>query len=163
MKETGNDNLSLQAFTKWTKERMFDFSSSQDCSVIWVLNDTGDVSVRGTVVRCSLLVDLAIDITVADEEEAVGSILKSGIPDGELVPVGHGGVIPVLLQDGTGCTRSNWCRTSITDPGRADGTLAAPPGGGVANLDKHMKELGHCFESKGSGTDVICLIITHQN
>jgi len=69
----------------------------------------------------------------------------------------------VLLQDGTASTRGYWVRTSTTTAGRADATNVAPPGGTVSALEEHLKEIGHCLETKGSGTDVLAKCILHFN
>ena len=69
----------------------------------------------------------------------------------------------MLLQDGTASTRGYWVRTSTTTAGRADATNVAPPGGTVSALEEHLKEIGHCLETKGSGTDVLAKCILHFN
>lgn len=68
----------------------------------------------------------------------------------------------MLLEDSTASTRGYWVKMSGT-AGRADATNAAPPGGGIPELDEHMTELGHALETKTGGTDVLCKIVMHFN
>ena len=126
-------------------------------------NKTGSNSVKGTVVETHDTVDNAFDIAGADSIHPIGAVYENGIADGSECWVVVQGIAEVLLEDGTGSTRGYWVRSSITDVGRADITNAAPPGGGIPELEIHMKEMGHCIESKGSGTDVIAKIIMHFN
>ena len=69
----------------------------------------------------------------------------------------------VLLEDSTAATAGYWVRTGDTTAGRADATNAAPPGGGIVELDEHMQEIGHTLESQGAGTSVLAWIILHLN
>lgn len=126
-------------------------------------NKTGSNSVKGTLLDAHPTVDNAFGILGADEEHPIGVVYEDGIADGSECWVVVHGIAEVLLEDGTISTRGYWARTSITDPGRVDITNAAPPGGGIPELDIHMREVGHCIESKGSGTDVIAKIIMHFN
>ena len=73
------------------------------------------------------------------------------------------GIAEVLLEDGTASIHGYWARTSITDAGRADITNAEPPGGGIPQADIHFREIGHCLESKSSGTDVLAKVVLHFN
>ena len=67
-----------------------------------------------------------------------------------------------LRKDATASTKGFWVYTSDV-AGRADATLAAPPGGGIPELDIHMREIGHCIESKGADTDVLAKAVLHFN
>jgi len=73
------------------------------------------------------------------------------------------GVAEVLLEDTTTSTRGYWAAISTTQNGRADITLAVPPGGGIPQADRHFQEIGHSLESKPAGTDVLSKIILHFN
>ena len=73
------------------------------------------------------------------------------------------GIADVLLEDATASTLAYWARTSITQAGRADITNAAPPGGGVAAIDRHFREIGHCIQAVTAGTDKLARIVMHFN
>ena len=130
---------------------------------IYLINKTGAASVKGTLVDTKASIDNAVNIVGADEPDIVGVVYENGIADGDLVLVVISGVAEVLLEDSTASTRGYWARISITQNGRADITNAAPPGGGVAEIDRHFREIGHCLESKGAGTDVLAKCILHFN
>lgn len=128
-----------------------------------MLNKTGSNSVKGTVVYLSTTTERAVDINPADEDEAMGIIYDDDIADGEFVWIVIQGIVDILIQDGQTTTVGFWVRTSITQAGRADITNAGPPGGGVTEIDRHFRELGHCQETKSSGTDVLARCIIHFN
>ena len=127
------------------------------------INDTGANSIKGTVVISSLSVEDAVDTMVADNDEAIGVIYNSGIADGSDVWVAVSGKADVLIQDGQIATIGYWVRGSITQAGRADITNADPPGGGIPQADIHFRELGHCLQTKSSGTDVLARCNLHFN
>jgi hypothetical protein len=126
--------------------------------VIQMLNQTGGASVKGTVVEpgSGQVADRGVKAITADDPDPVGVIYESGIADGSLVWVVVAGTAQVLLQDSTAGTRGNWARVSATANGRVNSTAAAPPGGGVAELDQHVREIGHCAETVDAGTNVLC-------
>lgn len=130
---------------------------------VWMTNKTGAASIKGTLVDTSSAADNAVKISGADAADMIGVVYDSGVPDGSLVRVVITGVAQVLIQDGTAATRGYWCKMSATQAGRADITNADPPGGGIPEHDEHFKEIGHCFESVGSGTDVLAKIALHFN
>lgn len=126
-----------------------------------MINKTGAVSVLGEAVIASTTVDNAVELTAAAETNPIGAMGESGIADGELVWVGRMGPVQFLLEDGTASTHGNWVKTSDTDPGRVNATNLNPPGGGIVQLDEHVREVGHATESHGSGTDVLCRVNAH--
>lgn len=126
-----------------------------------MLNDTGLPSVLGEAVVASTSTDNAVELTGAAEPNPIGAMGEWGIADGQLVWVARMGPVQFLLEDGTASVHGNWVKTSDTDPGRVDATNANPPGGGVAQLDEHVREVGHAVESQGSGTDVLCRVNSH--
>ena len=130
---------------------------------IKMLNKTGANSVKGTVVELSTSTERAVDISPADEDEAMGIIYDDGIADGEFVWIVIQGIVDILIEDGQTATLGYWVRTSITQDGRADITNAEPPGGGLPQADIHFRELGHCQESQSSGIDVLARCIIHFN
>jgi hypothetical protein len=140
----------------------FNKYTNRPCQKIQLINDTGAASVYGEIVIASTSTDYAFELTGADEAQPIGSIYEAGIADGELCWIVTHGSAQVLLENATAATRGNWVFTSNV-AGRADATLAAPPGGGIPQLDQHMQELGHCIESQGAGTDVLAEILMHLN
>ena len=129
-------------------------------------NKTGGVSVAGQTVRASTVTDDAVVLTAADEDECFGVFLDSGVADGAEAWVVVAGIADVAMEDDVGTTRGNWVRTSITEAGYADATNAGPPGGGVIELDRHMREIGCCLETVvagGGGTHILARCIMHFN
>jgi len=129
---------------------------------VLLLNKTGATSVKGALVKADTSIDMAVVLTGTDEQECVGAFYDNRIPDGELAWVVISGVAQVLLKDTTASTRGNWVKCSDT-AGRADATNAAPPGGGISELDEHMREIGHALETKTGGTNVLAKIVMHFN
>ena len=126
-------------------------------------NKTGAASVKGTLVIADTTTDDAFKIMPANGVMVIGAVYENGIADGSECWVVIAGIAEVLLEDSTAATRGYWARTSVNDNGRADITNAAPPGGGIPELDIHTAEIGHCIESKSAGTDVLAKIIMHFN
>lgn len=127
------------------------------------INKTGAPSVKGTLLDTEGSIDMGVTIAGADEPDVMGVMYQAGIVDGEWALVVIAGVAQVLLEDSTISTRGYWARTSITQDGRADITNAVPPGGTINEIDAHFREIGHCLESKGGGTDVLALVLLHFN
>ena len=127
---------------------------------IKLTNKTGGASVKGSVVHCSETTDDAFDLQ-ADEFDAMGVVYENGIADGSDCLVVVAGIADVLLKDGTAATRGYWAKASDTD-GRAEVTTA-PSGIGALDVGEHFREIGHCIESKGSGSDVLAKCILHFN
>lgn len=130
---------------------------------VQMINQTGATSVKGSVVDLSDTADFACKLAEIESVDPVGVIYEGGIAIGELVWVVYLGLVDVLLEDGTAATRGYWVSVSTTQTGRADATNAQPPGGTIAAIEQHFTELGHCFESKGSGTDVLARVNIHFN
>ena len=131
---------------------------------IKLTNETGAPSVKGTIVIASNVSgqDDSFEVAGADEYQPIGIVYEDGIADGSECWVVINGVAQVLLKDATTSTTGNWVRTSDV-AGRADVTLAAPPGGGIPELDQHMQEVGHSLETKSANTDVLCKVALHFN
>lgn len=125
-------------------------------------NKTGANSVKGTIVIASAGTDNAFDIGAAAEPQPIGIVYEDGIADGSECWVVIYGVAQVLLKDTTASTHGNWVKSSDVG-GRADATNAAPPGGGIPELDQHMGEIGHALETQGGGADVLCKTKLHFN
>jgi hypothetical protein len=135
------------------------FVTAEGGFAVMLINKTGGNSVKGELVEPSAGTNNAFEVTGADAFDAMGAVYVSGIPDGSLCPVVVGGIAEVLLEDSTAATRNYWARTSTTTGGRADITNSGPPG----LVLTHFAEIGHCIESKASGTNVLAKIVMHFN
>lgn len=125
-------------------------------------NKTGSNSVKGSLVQADTTVDNAFILSAVDEYMTIGVVYESGIADGFECWVVVAGLADVLLKDATASVRGNWVKAADA-AGRADATNAFPPGGTINALDEHTREIGHCLESKGSGTDVLARCLIHFN
>lgn len=125
-------------------------------------NGSGANSVKGTLVEADVNADDSFDIVDADGNHAIGVVYDDGIADGSECWVIIYGIADVLLKDTLASTHGNWVYISDV-AGRADATIAAPPGGGVPELDNHMQEIGHCLETKAGNTDVLARVCLHFN
>ena len=127
---------------------------------VWMTNRTGAASIKGTIVTASRDYDSAIMIEDADNGyDAFGIIYQNGVLDGNQVLVIVAGIAEVLIQDGQAVAHGNLMRCSDTVDGRAIPVNIPPP----PNQDQHFKEIGHCIESKASGTNVLAKCIVHFN
>ena len=127
------------------------------------INKTGSVSKKGTAIEAGTVIDDSVQLVSADDADCIGIVYDDGIPDGDYIWVVTFGKAEILLEDGTAATRGYWVRVSVTDSGRADATLAAPPGGTINEIDNHFREIGHCLQSVISGTDKLALCLIHFN
>ena len=125
-------------------------------------NRTGGISVLGTVVQADTVNDNAFKVCDASGPQPIGVVYEAGVAIGTLCWFVVYGIAQVLLKDATLSTKGNWVYVSDV-AGRANATLAAPPGGGIPELDNHMQEIGHCIESKGADSDVLAKIVLHFN
>ena len=135
--------------------------TSEKGLALQLVNDTGAVSVKGSVVKASTSVEEGFSLQTA-EYDTIGIVYQNGVTNGNRCLVVITGIAEVLLADGTASTMGNWVLASATD-GRADATQNIPPGGGVQEHDEHFKEIGHCLETKSSGTDVLAKVLLHFN
>jgi hypothetical protein len=126
-------------------------------------NKTGAASVKGQVVMADTTTDNAFKTATADTPMPLGVVYDSGVADGSECWVVCQGIAEVLLKDSTASTRGYWVKMSDDTAGRVDATSASPPGGSVENVEDHLSEVGHCLESKGSGTDVLAKVLLHFN
>jgi hypothetical protein len=146
------------------RRTVYDAATGENGVQIKLTNRTGATSVKGTLVHASTSYDRAFHIEEADGYDPAWVVAESGIADGSECWVWiEGAVCQMLLQDSTASTRGNWCKVSDTQAGRIDATNAFPPGGTIAALEDHSSEVGHCMQSKASGTDVLALIYFHTN
>ena len=126
-------------------------------------NKTGAVSKKGTLVASSSAVDNAFIACPADVPTAIGVVYNDGSADGEDCYIVISGIADVLIEDSTASVHGNWVVVGGTTDGRADATATLPPGGLLADHDVHFGEIGHCLESKSSGTDVMARCLIHFN
>lgn len=124
-------------------------------------NLTGSASVKGTLVETNETTSGGFKI-LSDLYDCVGVVYEDGIANGEECFVVITGIVEVLLKDTTAATTGNWVKASDVN-GRADATLALPSGGTIGQLQEHFQEIGHCIETKASGTDVLAKIVLHFN
>lgn len=133
-------------------------------TAVKLTNETGAPSVKGTIVQAveASGMDDSFEVADADGVQPIGIVYEDGIADGSECWVVINGIAQVLLKDGTTSTSGNWVKVSDV-AGRADATFAAPPGGGVPELDQHMGEIGHSLETNSIGIDVLCRVALHFN
>lgn len=123
---------------------------------IRMLNQTGETSVRGTVVSAYGTSTKGAAKSAANEDMAVGTVYDAGIAQGSPMRVTVAGVAYVLLRDTQSATRGYVLYCSAT-AGRADSANTAPA------TTTHFREIGHCLETVSSGTNVVCLAVLHFN
>lgn len=125
------------------------------------VNDTGGVSVKGTVVQLSSAIDLAVKKVIVDVPNPIGVIYNSGVPQGGKVWVVFTGSAYVLFN--TAVTRNWLVRTFIgSDSGYIEGYgLAEPFPSSPFATDKHFCEFGHSEES--TVTPGLCRVNLHMN
>ncbi len=156
----------LQAGTGRTLESLKYKLTAIGGYAVKLTNETGVNTVAGQVVKADTATNDAVILTAADEFESMGVFLDSGVADAAEAWVVVFGIADVAMEDDTTATRGNWVRTSITEPGYADATVATPPGGGVAEIDRHLHEIGHCIETvtaTGGGTHILARCVIHFN
>jgi hypothetical protein len=130
--------------------------TSEGGMYISILNATGAVSVKGTIVGASTTTDNAVMIAPANYDMPIGAIYEDGIANGALVKVVVSGKAQILLKDGLASTNGYWCGVSDT-AGRMYQTAAVP-----ATID-HNKEIGHSIQAVVSGTNVLSYVVLHFN
>lgn len=142
-------------YRKFIKNRFTDLGTP--CS--YMINKTGNNSVKGTLVAAHNSVDNAFRIPVTPYD-IVGVVYDNGIQDGGLCRVVFAGVVEVLMQNSNAVGNAHWIRASSDAYGRA---LAStdPAGLGALSVDDHLKEIGHSLQTKSGGTNVLCKIVFH--
>lgn len=133
---------------------------------IKLTNNTGVNSVQGQQVEADPANDDAVILTVVSDHECFGVFLESGVTDGSEAWIVVSGIAYVAMENNTAATHGNWVQTSDAEAGYADSTNAGPPLGGVAQLDTHMQEIGHCIETVaagGVGTHILAKCVLHFN
>lgn len=136
-------------------------SAKSNQYMIPLINKTGSVTVKGSLVSASTTTDLAFQLQ-ANQFDTIGVVSESGIADGQLAYIIIQGIADILLENNTSSTRGNFIFSSTVD-GRANASLSVPDGGTIQSINEHFKEIGHCIESKSAGTNVLCKAIIHFN
>lgn len=127
-----------------------------------MVNKTGSASVKGSLVAASLTTYDGFRLQ-ASEFDTIGVVYEDGIADGQYCWVVKNGKADVLLKDGTASTVGNWVIGADTD-GRADASQPTPtPNNTTGEHTTHFKEVGHCLETKGAGTNVLARCTLHFN
>ncbi len=160
--EGSQDRPGTNYILKFLQDRLWNYNAEQTCLRVKLINKSGNPSVRGELVTASTTTDNAVMLTDVDEAQLIGVFDENGVVDGDFAWIVIYGIAYVMLKDATLGTHGNWVKTSDVI-GRADATLLEPPSGGIIPLDEHMQEVGHCLESVGAGTDVLCKIMMHLN
>lgn len=128
--------------------------------LVKLVNRTGAISVKGSVLSISELHEASVTLQSA-EFDAACIMYSAGVAEGAECWVVVSGVAEVLLKDGTAATAGYWSKCADTD-GRAE--VTTPPAGvGAVTLSEHFKEVGHCLETKAAGTDVLAKLVIHFN
>ena len=128
--------------------------------VVKMINRTGGVSVKGTLVSPSTTADREV-IKQANEYDTIGVVQQAGVAEGaEMWVWTVGSVCQVLFKDTVAATRGNILLASDTDGRAID---AQNPGIGLPGTETHFKECGQVMESKEAGTDVLALASLHFN
>jgi len=129
-------------------------------TAIQLTNKTGANTVAGKVVEASTTTDDAFQINDADGNHPIGIVLDAGIADGSEAWIVVNGIADVAIVSGEAATRGWWVFTS--DAGYCT-MLEDPTGGGAAELDQHMREVGHCIETVAANGVILARCVIHFN
>lgn len=133
--------------------------------MIKLTNKTGSNTIAGQLVQTDTATDDAFILSSVDETENIGVVLDSGIGDGNEAWIVISGIADIAMKDDTAATRGNWVKAS-SEAGYADSINANPPGGGIPELDEHMREIGNCIENVvagGGGAHILARCVLHFN
>ena len=128
-------------------------------------NKTGSNTIAGQLVQAGTATDDSFILSGVDETENIGVVLDSGIGDGNEAWIVISGIADIAMKDDTAATRGNWVKAS-SEAGYADSINANPPGGGIPELDEHMREIGNCIENVvagGGGVHILARCVLHFN
>lgn len=126
-----------------------------------VINDTGAVSVEGTVVETSSSISNGVSLVGIGDPDPIGIVLDSGVPDGEEMWITTNGLAKVFYIGSV--TIHYFARVTVSgDTGNEAGKLIAEPVPSPPFAsDKHFQECGHVKESRvGAG---LALTYVHFN
>lgn len=129
--------------------------TSEGGIAIRLTNRTGSASVKGLIVELGTA-DNAVIASAANCIDPIGVMYEDGVATGSECWVVVAGRVQVLLKNGESATRGYWLGCS-DNSGRA--YCRTNPGDDV----EHEREIGHCMESKTSGTNVLVYGILQFN
>jgi len=129
---------------------------------ITAINDTGEVSVKGKVVRASTAVDHAVSLANLGELDPMGVIYDAGVAISGSMRVVIAGWADVLVDAGSTIQREYWVGAPPS-PGGTIGrasvtTIPSPP-----TATTHFQEIGHCFETKANTGNTLARCVLHFN
>lgn len=115
----------------------------------WMVNKTGALSVKGTLIEPSATTDQAVQVLSIDEPDPIGIVYDAGVADGGMIRIVFSGKAEVLFSNNP--TRHNFARNAIAADGGTNGSAIseALPTSPFAT-DKHFLEIGHILETKGA-------------
>ncbi len=128
---------------------------------IKLINKTGAVSIKGTIMEAEGTTDRGCELSGIDDPDPMGIMYDAGIADGDEVWVVVSGIAQVLYS--TAVTRATFSRVPVAADGTAtigravNEALPTPP----FATDKHFLEIGHPIESIGAAG--LALTILHFN
>lgn len=156
------DSKQLEHFARQIQQYTWNFDTQKPCRKVKYINNDAGESIKGELVQFDTALDKAVVISDANGHDSIGVWAEGGIKNGKEGFVIVGGSALFMLKNTTLSVHGNWIKTSDV-AGRADASLADPPLGGVAQLDEHMQECGHCCETAGAGADVLVEGTIHLN
>lgn len=133
---------------------------------IKLINRSGGVVNKGQLVEVDTANNDSFNLTGTTDYHCIGVVYDATIADNAAGWIVVSGIADVAMEDNTAATRGYWVKTSDTEAGYADATTALPPGGGIAQLDEHSREIGHCIENVaagGGGTHILARCVIHFN
>lgn len=159
IKGTDDLKVSLDAILDWINSENASAGSKSTTEggfAIRVLNKTGAASVKGTVVIASTATANAVATAPIDADMPIGVMYENGIADGQLCWVVVSGIAEVLFKNTVAPILGGIVFCSST-AGRVDISNSIP------STTVHYREVGHCFEAKAGGTNVLAKCVLHFN
>ncbi len=120
---------------------------------VYLKNQTGAPTVRGTVVSTSTDEPDGFDLTAANAYDPMGIVYDAAVPPGGGCWVVVAGIAECLLDASDSAALGDWARVSADTAGRI--TASAIP---TATDGAHFREVGHVLESAAAGTLVRVMV-----
>ena len=158
MNEGGRDRMWQNHAINELIKRTWNEYTGKTCIKQQLINDTGSPSVYGEIIIASTGADFAFDVAVIDSDHHIGSVYEGGVADGALCWIVIYGSAQVLLKNANAATHGFWVYTADV-AGRV--IMQANPPAPFTKV--HMQECGHCLQTVGAGTNVLCEIDVHLN
>ncbi len=121
---------------------------------IKLINKTGSPSVKGTLVIASTTTNNAFGIAPINSYQVIGVVYEDNISDGSPCYIVVSGIASVLVKNGETPNRGYWS-------GAADVSGRTYFNSNNPDSEEHDREIGHCSETKSSGTNVLVKCIIH--